>query len=500
MVHPFEADCAQIVLAALHNQAGRPTEALQLASEAEKRLRAEQQVKWPQTKWLARALAQMAGPSADAEQQGRAVPLLKEVLALSRQIQDSEMEGAAYHALGSLLLGHDQPTALGYFESARTIFSHSSNHPALLGSLLLHISAAQTELGEVQRAEESLTLGGQLIEQTGAWLFWPLYVNLRSVQLARQGQLSEARQVVKDAFTRLSQSGERWPSLPGEEPGEPVKLLVQAAARLELSSDCPAQALDWLRHIDDWQETRRELLIELLELRAQAQSELGDEASANATLRRVLDEVRERHAFERRTQLKRLEVLHRTEEAHQQARTAELAAQQLRQHLRVMQTLQDQLSHLSVTDDLTRLHNRRYFLQRGEALLGSGQTLALAFLDIDHFKQINDQLGHAGGDALLRALADLLRAHAAQDDLLVRLGGDEFVLVRPQVSAAELAGEMHALRQAFAAQRWPGLDMTPSLSIGVTTIAGDLMEGLRRADKLMYRAKHSGRNDVQMEE
>ncbi|MBN1092255.1 diguanylate cyclase [Blastococcus sp. TML/M2B] len=155
----------------------------------------------------------------------------------------------------------------------------------------------------------------------------------------------------------------------------------------------------------------------------------------------------------------------------------------------------------ALTDDLTGLANRRAVLRRISELTAEGTPVALALLDVDKFKEVNDALGHAAGDDLLRQVAQRLSPALRAGDLLGRLGGDEFAVVAVldpdgDVRAAALAlGErLHEqLAEPFPVD---GMFVHCSASIGVTSSTAAVRQPaqlLRRADVAMYDAKRSGR-------
>ncbi|WP_296953029.1 EAL domain-containing protein [uncultured Massilia sp.] len=164
------------------------------------------------------------------------------------------------------------------------------------------------------------------------------------------------------------------------------------------------------------------------------------------------------------------------------------------------------LQHLAHHDPLTGLANRALLQERlAEALAASthgGGQGALAFLDLDNFKHVNDTFGHEAGDAVLRAIATRLRENTRDDDTVARVGGDEFVLViRDQPGLQELADLVERVRAAVALPvAVGGQEILPGASIGVAVFprdgaTPDLM--MRAADAAMYHAKALGRNNVQ---
>ena len=159
-------------------------------------------------------------------------------------------------------------------------------------------------------------------------------------------------------------------------------------------------------------------------------------------------------------------------------------------------------AHLAHTDDLTSLLNRRGFYSRAAAILsGKGSSgpgepaCALLLLDLDHFKDVNDSLGHAAGDELLCRVAARLSASLRDEDIVARLGGDEFALLLPGVDADRAVHAAIALISALEQTVvLDGLHVQPDASIGIAVgpeHGRDLGTLLRHADIAMYRAKYA---------
>jgi len=178
--------------------------------------------------------------------------------------------------------------------------------------------------------------------------------------------------------------------------------------------------------------------------------------------------------------------------------------------------LYNKIEQLSMTDELTGLFNRRGFFQLGEReferALRFGRPLSALMLDIDHFKRVNDTHGHAGGDQVLRVLADCFRQNTRAIDIAGRYGGEEFALLLPEILQSEAIQIAERLRQSMADLSIPigsekghssPVDISITVSIGVTALSQDgqsLTDLLDRADHALYRAKDSGRNRVVLEE
>lgn len=168
----------------------------------------------------------------------------------------------------------------------------------------------------------------------------------------------------------------------------------------------------------------------------------------------------------------------------------------------------DRLSEASLTDDLTGLLNRRALDARlAEEIARAeryGTPLSLVVLDLDNFKEVNDQLGHAAGDALLRAVGTLLRAELRTADIAVRYGGDEFALVLPGVTktgAWAVAEKVIGSLRLMSADNGDGPRVSSTCSVGVASFGETFTNAealLRGADAALYAAKRSGRNRVEL--
>jgi diguanylate cyclase len=163
------------------------------------------------------------------------------------------------------------------------------------------------------------------------------------------------------------------------------------------------------------------------------------------------------------------------------------------------------LAELAARDELTGLFNRRHMsellAQQRAICQRSGEGFAVALVDLDHFKRINDNHGHAAGDSVLRAFAEQARAAMRGTDTVGRWGGEEFLVIYPRSTAQEAAqGATRLLEQvATAVVTTPGGEpLTFTVSIGLTEhLPPETVEALiERADRAMYQAKTQGRNRV----
>lgn len=162
----------------------------------------------------------------------------------------------------------------------------------------------------------------------------------------------------------------------------------------------------------------------------------------------------------------------------------------------------DRERDLSRTDPLTDLLNRRAFYEEATRMLAlcrrMERPVTLAYVDLDHFKAVNDSLGHQAGDEVLRAVSAELRTVLRPSDISARLGGDEFVVLYPGLGPAEAPAALERLREALAA-RLAGGTSRVTASVGGISCANapaDAATLIEAADARMYAAKSAGRDQV----
>ena len=162
---------------------------------------------------------------------------------------------------------------------------------------------------------------------------------------------------------------------------------------------------------------------------------------------------------------------------------------------------------MSTIDGLTRLSNRRSFIERGLSEFQRAQRMTLksvacVMVDLDHFKSINDTWGHHAGDAVLVAASSTLMESTRQYDEVGRYGGEEFAILMPGLSLEEAAAAAERIRENIAATRVDvdGQQLSVTASLGVSCFPGtgifNLNDLLKAADQALYQAKESGRNRV----
>ena len=172
-------------------------------------------------------------------------------------------------------------------------------------------------------------------------------------------------------------------------------------------------------------------------------------------------------------------------------------------HDSLEESFQKQMYESALRDGLTKVYNKRYFTERIASEMRFAvrhrAMLALLLLDLDHFKQINDQLGHLGGDEVLRQVARITASQTREADLVARYGGEEFILAMPNTESQGAFAAAENIREAIAARRqsWQGTEVKVTVSAGVAQMQPDegSLDGLiARADEALYQAKAAGRN------
>ncbi|HEV7914685.1 MAG TPA: GGDEF domain-containing protein, partial [Albitalea sp.] len=253
---------------------------------------------------------------------------------------------------------------------------------------------------------------------------------------------------------------------------------------------------------------------------SEAQERSGDAAAALAAMRqwqrlhRAQAQLASRARYQAATlQTELLRLQHRLDENDDRRRRterarADLAAinQQLSTKVEEVQALQQALRQQATQDPLTGLFNRRHLNDALPMLVAlaqrNAQTMALAIIDLDHFKSINDVHGHGVGDRLLAAFGDLLAGHSRRSDVACRYGGEEFCLLMPRTGAEAARRKVQSLLKRWRAQCFDVGGVTLqglSFSAGVadTVLAPASPDALlKAADDQLLVAKRAGRNRV----
>ena len=165
----------------------------------------------------------------------------------------------------------------------------------------------------------------------------------------------------------------------------------------------------------------------------------------------------------------------------------------------------EEIYRLTTVDGLTQVYNKRYFLEALEREMSRAaryrRELSLIMFDIDHFKKINDSLGHLAGDLVLKQLAATIRSKIRREDILARYGGEEFAILLPEIdhqNAQQFAEKIRKLveKQSF---KFEQSKIAVTVSVGVASAGSEISQGsdlVKAADERLYSAKEGGRNRV----
>ena len=387
--------------------------------------------------------------------------------------------------------------------------------PSGAGMMLANIAHRQRSDGDLLAALESCQRSLELFEQAGMPLdgFWAMLAYAQT--LVDLGQPDAAAGWVERAAQH-----NRLPEGRLANPTYEIDILVVTAEALQIRQgelDRARRTLERAVMLADDQGAMR-IAAKAESLLAGVLRASGDFESAYHHLERgcQLTEELARASHDRR--IRALRVLFEVEQAERDAlRYRELARAQaeaivelertkaeLADRMAELQRLHAEVSQLSRTDPLTAIANRRCMNDRLIELSVSagryGTPLAVAMVDVDRFKQINDRYGHAIGDAVLVTIAELTRCHVRACDMPARLGGDEFVIIMPAARRADGVRACRRLRAAVRSYPWeqiaPGLTVTITIGVADATGQTDPDEILRLADTAMYRGKQEGGDTV----
>ncbi|HHM06200.1 MAG TPA: diguanylate cyclase [Gammaproteobacteria bacterium] len=181
--------------------------------------------------------------------------------------------------------------------------------------------------------------------------------------------------------------------------------------------------------------------------------------------------------------------------------------EKLKRYNQELEAVNQVLRELAIRDGLTGLYNHRYFQERLAVEVArshrGGHQFSLVFLDVDYFKTYNDTHGHPTGDELLRGVSEMLQRWLRKSDLAARYGGEEFVILLPETDKAGARELAERIRREIAEHPFAGRESQPSgrvtVSMGVASYpedGRDAREILKRADEVLYQAKHGGRDRV----
>lgn len=160
----------------------------------------------------------------------------------------------------------------------------------------------------------------------------------------------------------------------------------------------------------------------------------------------------------------------------------------------------DTLQKMALHDQLTNLYNRRYLMEAADQKIAQSRRykfpLCVLMLDVDHFKKVNDNYGHAVGDTVLKVVAEILQRQSRKDDIAARIGGEEFVLLLGQCNKPDAEKRAEQLRLEIEQANPEGIRVTVSIGLAEYQQQENFDALLSLADQRLYQAKETGRNRV----
>ncbi|QFP77138.1 diguanylate cyclase [Deinococcus sp. AJ005] len=470
---------AQIVLGYLDYRLGDSENAVELMIVALSECR-----RLPADVWLARALNNLACVYSYLNQTDLSIQLFDEQLRLAQQLGDQEQILIARHDLGVIYLEMSPQRAKVHFLAALDICLGLSPvntlFAAALYSDLMMVSFKQNNDANAQKYLELMLQYSHKLD------FSSHYVNIhgdivefytrRGNYMAAERELASLKKAIAANQTVDSQSYNYEEEL----------ACISGPLYLKLGKTHEAIAL-----LESALENAGGSLHIIYELLSRAYELTENLHSALKYQRLLTERVREHHKEESENQFKMFEVIHRTQIFAESAQQQRIANEKL-------QRLNDQIYQMGITDALTGLANRHHLLRQSQLMVQKTTDqcpLAIALIDIDHFKRINDRYGHAQGDQVIAHVAQQIRAVCWPDDLVARYGGEEFVVMRLGATESELAQTCEALRTALRTTPSELPSVTVSAGVAQTT-TGELDATMHLADQRLYAVKQAGRDQV----
>jgi diguanylate cyclase (GGDEF)-like protein len=477
---------AKLLQAHLAFREGHMAEALEQSSQAMVVLREHHALAW-----VARALNVRVCVAAEIGEFALAGASLEEQLRLARESGDLEMEGCALHDLGMMQLQRGPQHAESHLLAALEVFQRAKSY-AGVGYAQVNLANVYQQLQQPERAAALLDEALLVAERDG---LAPLvnWVRAQQGRLALdQGRYLQAESLLEQALENGLSNNEH-----------DILEIIPSLVRVYLRFDRPERAIEMLEHhlqivqesgLKPLEMTAHELLAEVRQSLGQDRVALEHYRTHMKLRSQVFNEINEER-------VRALSVLVRTEVAEQNALNALQQNAELRSTLEQLALAHQHILELSFTDELTKVHNRRFLMTHGETQLreARGRDFTFALLDLDHFKRINDTFGHDAGDRVLCEFALLISNNLRGGDTFARFGGEEFALILPDTTPHAACEVLERIRATMATRVWDSLPAGERITFtaGVTDASdGDLMQALKRADQLLYVGKADGRDRI----
>jgi diguanylate cyclase (GGDEF)-like protein len=413
---------------------------------------------------------------------------------LARQIGDKSLEADILNNLGLAYKrsGNYEPGYAAYEESL-SLYRLLDN-PHRQSKILTNIALAYITQGQYQKAlifagqSAALMITNAPVVGYNNLAFGQIYAGMKEYpeaieHLEKAIEFGRAREISQLTLTALHTLGEIYIEINNEEAAfEHLSQVLVIAS--ELKSDL---------YLSGCHET----LARFYESKANLACALEHYKKFHHTKEKLFND-------KNATRIQSLLIFHQTELAHREAEIYHIRNIELEQEIAKRKEIERQLHQQATTDELTRITNRRHFLELAtyeiKRSLRFASPLSIALIDIDKFKSINDTYGHASGDQVLTRFASLLCTNLREIDIPARFGGDEFVVLFPGATLDIACQIMERIRVVlkktpFITEPSP-VFITVSVGMAAAEKQETLENMLERADQALYHAKSSGRNQV----
>lgn len=445
--------------------------------------------------WLPRLYNTLAIIHLDLGERDTCRTYLDQQIRLSHELCDRTYEAIGYHDLGLLQAAIDPHRGLATLAQARLMFRRNDDaeNEALalynMANIYRHIGEQERAASYADQALEMLSSRSTL----GMTIYLTIHIATLNAEIAlaredfpeAQCLLDEAHALATHHTPELLPHVQFCQGLHRVAIGDDAAALTQfqdaltqlgTSGSVDLLADCQLALADCNERLGDYQ------------------TALGYHRAYAATRERSFTEVSEQKVHA-------LDVIHQVETARRAAEAERQRNAELQHSIEELEQLRDTLRAISLRDPLTGLHNRRYLNEEGERLLRYAQryqtNLCAAMIDIDNFKQINDELGHPVGDIVLMQIAEIVTRTARSTDLVIRYGGEEIALLLPSTRSDAAYSICERLRSTVEEHNWSSIDPKLQVTVSVGIAADDggtLANLLARADVQMYVSKRAGRN------